>query len=983
MGENPTLKTRARQLALLDSATEMIKQFYEKVLPTQGVYGIGDSDSKQPRGKGWRNHYAKTLDEVYAIIEKIKSKGHDAYIALGTFENFSRVASNCIYHRSFFVDLDVGDEDKFKKGVGYLNKEDALTALNKFVSDAELPPPVLVDSGVGYHAYWPLIEHISAEEFLPYSEKFKALCIEKGLFIDPAATPADLARVLRFVGSFNHKTEPPSEVKIVSEEIYQYDFQSFKDYFNGELQELDTSPVDILALVPKGLDEDTKAFKKLDNFKESFSKIAVRSLEDNGCAQIADAIINSRTISRDKWAAVLTIAVHCEDGDEAIHELSKDYEKYDPDETYKTAHSFGGPRTCEWFEQNYPDKCNGCGHRGRITTPLILGRELRIATAPNQENPIRKQSSAQTLSELPGFLAPFVRGVNGGIYFTKPPSYDKKTKQKIESEPVLLFVNDIWPISRLHSRIDGECLVMRVTFPHDEPREFLLPINQGAEDLRKAVVANGALCVPNLAPLVSEYITKWGIYMQSISSAVDMRMQLGWTEDRNAFVIGSKEIRRDGSVRVSAPSPYIKGLSKHLHESGTYEKWRWCVDWLDKPGLEIQAFGLLVGFGSPLMSLTSTPGATVCLQGESGSAKSGSLYAALSLFGNPRDLSVYDATDNAMTGRYLALHSLTFGADDVGNKMKPEACISLVHKVSQGKAKLRMQASVNAEREYELMASLLALWTSNQDIYQKFSINNSNTDGEVARIIQFTKVDAPSWLKYNSALGTEIFDPLNHNYGFAGPMYVKELMRLGDLEVRARIEKWEKRFIEDFGSIAAYRFYNNAIAVSFAGGEIANNAGIINIDLERVYNKVVEALVNIRDNVAPLNRPDYPSMLSDFLGKNIQSVLVVEGKEVRMEPRGSLVARVDIEAGTLQVSKTEFRKYLATIQVSSANFEREMKYMFMDLEKKKPCLIEVKKTRLSSGWKHGLQLPPVSCYVFNTEIDDELFTMTDDTKSDS
>jgi hypothetical protein len=957
----------------------MIKQFYEKVLPTQGVYGIGDSDSKQPRGKGWRNHYAKTLDEVYEIIERIKKKRHDAYIALGTFENFSRVASNCIYHRSFFVDLDVGDEDKFKKGVGYLTKEDALKALDKFVDEAELPPPVVVDSGVGYHAYWPLTDDVPAGEFLPYGEKFKALCIEKGLFIDPAATPADLARVLRFVGSFNHKTEPPSEVKIISEDIPQYYFQEFKSYFDGGAEESTIPPSDILALVPKGLDEDTKAFKKLNNFKESFDKIAWRSLEGDGCAQIADAINNSRTISRDKWAAVLTIAVHCEDGEEAIHKLSEDYDKYDPEETRKTAHSFGGPRTCEWFEQNDPDKCGGCKHRGRIGTPLVLGRELRVATAPSKENSVREQQDTQTLSELPGLLRPFVKGVNGGIYHTKPPKYDSKTKQKIESEPTLLFVNDVWPISRLHSRIDGECLIMRVTFPHDKPREFLLPVNRSAEDLRQTFAANGALCVPNLAPLVSEYVTKWGIYMQSISSAVDMRMQLGWTEDRDVFVVGSKEIRRDGTVKISAPSPYIKGLSKHLYESGTYEKWRWCVDWFDKPGLEIQAFGLLVGFGSPLMSLTSTPGATVCLQGESGSAKSGSLYAALSLFGNPRDLSVYDATENAMTGRYLALHSLTFGLDDVGNKMKAEAFTPLVHKVSQGKAKLRMQASVNAEREYELMASLLALWTSNQDIYQKFSINNSNTDGEVARIIQFTKVDAPTWIKNDSILGKEIFDPFNQNFGFAGPMYVKELMRLGDPELRIYIEKWEKRFIQDFGSIAAYRFYNNTIAVCFAGGEIANKAGIISIDLDRVYNKVVEALVNIRDNVAPLNKPDYPSMLSDFLGKNIQNVLVVEGREVRMEPRGSLVARVDIETGTMQVSKTEFKKYLALLQVSSANFEREMKYTFLDLEKKKPCLVEVKKTRLSSGWKHGLQLPPVNCYVFNTEIPEELFAIPNDT----
>ena len=59
------------------------------------------------------------------------------------------------------------------------------------------------------------------------------------------------------------------------------------------------------------------------------------------------------------------------------------------------------------------------------------------------------------------------------------------------------------------------------------------------------------------------------------------------------------------------------------------------------PGLELHAFTMLTAFGSPLMHKTSTNGVTISLTGaDSGTGKSGSLYAANSVWGHGRDLSV-------------------------------------------------------------------------------------------------------------------------------------------------------------------------------------------------------------------------------------------------------------------------------------------------------------------------------------------------------
>ena len=51
--------------------------------------------------------------------------------------------------------------------------------------------------------------------------------------------------------------------------------------------------------------------------------------------------------------------------------------------------------------------------------------------------------------------------------------------------------------------------------------------------------------------------------------------------------------------------------------------------------------------------------------------------------------------------------------------MEGKSLSNLVHKISSGKAKIRMQASQNAEREHEMSASLIAVFTSNHSLYNK------------------------------------------------------------------------------------------------------------------------------------------------------------------------------------------------------------------------------------------------------------------------
>jgi len=945
----------------------MLKQFYEKALPTQGVYCITSIGTD----KKVSNKFAETLDGVFEQIEKFKSKQLNTFVALGTFDGYSRKADDCLFVRSFFIDLDVGAEKD------YQSKGDAHTALYKLVGETGLPDPVVIDSGGGVHAYWIMDEDIPKDIWKPAAEIFKTICLEH-IAIDPVVT-ADAARIMRAPETFNHKFDPPEPTSVVSDEIHVYSWMEFKSFLYGDLDEIIQSPrsqesEDILGSITKGIDEDTKAILKLDNFAKTFEVLAQKSVDDEGgCEQIKYALFNAETLDNPMWHAVISIAKFCDDGAIAIHDISKPYPGYTHEETEKVAARAPAPRTCEWFIDKYPSRCEGCQHRGKITSPIVLGKQFKPAPATNKEDAVWEVPNTKKVPDFPQYLYPYVRGENGGIYFVPPAKVDKKGA-KYQDDPVLILSSDLYPLTRMISPHDGECLQMRYELPHDGYRDFLLPMKSvyAKEAFKAITTSNGVLFASIHDQHLMNYIIKWGQYLQTTDKALQMRMQMGWTEERTSdnsnwdnrsFVIGKKEYTRSGEILDAPSSPFVRGLSKHLTQAGTFARWRESMDYLNKPQFELHAFASMCGFGSPLMPYTSTSGVTVSLTGRSGNAKTGAMYAGLSIFGHPKDLSVVGATDNGLTGRYLGLHSLMFGLDEVGDK-KPEELGQLIHNVSHGKAKIRMQGSVNAEREYEMSASLIAMLTNNHSVYGKLDSLKASPDGEAARLIEFL-IHRPELLNQDSKLGIYIFDAFRYNYGHAGPMYIKEIMRGGDNYVLDHIAAWDERFQKDFGSYAEYRFYQNLVGAAFGGGSIANEHNVTGYELERIYHHTVLAMIEIRDKVVKVNRTDYPSLLGDFINKNMGNILVLKDGKVTMEPRGQLVGRIVSEEGLLQVSKTEFKKFLSERQVSLREFEFDMR--------EKKILVDDKKGRLTTGWKSAISVDPAYLYWFKTQIPSELF----------
>lgn len=926
----------------------MRKEFYEKALPSQGLYCAAGID----RDGRTYHRFAESLGELDRYIDELQESELNVFVALNTFSQRSRKTDCALFCKTFFIDLDVDPENPKK----YSSKQEALAALDDFLKVTELPPPIRTDSGGGVHAYWILDKDVPSSEWKVYANKFKKLCLDH-LKIDPTVT-ADAARILRCPESLNYKKDPPSPTKFLDTDFHEWSYEEFKAYLGDEADKEESSIFDIL---PRGIDDDTKKIARIDNYETTFQEIAIKSLEGQGCAQIKYALTNSKTVSYDEWYSALGIARHCSDWETAIHLLSEDHEDYDREKTiWKANQTLNAPRSCDFFASNWPERCEGCQFKGRIRNPLGIGRKLVQAPTVEEvtkEDTVRVETNLKEIPIFPAFLKPFVRGKNGGIYYLPPAEIDDDGA-KIQPEAVLISTNDFFPIKRKYSHTAGEIYVVRIVMPH-ETREFDLPMEAfNSLDMFKKMLGKEGVTPLNQKhwTMLVDYMNKWAHYLQAQSAADIVRTQMGWAHDNKAFIIGAIEYDMDGVERKSATSPLVKSVAKMMEPRGSYEKWKACAHELNRPEFEMHAFAVGMAFGSPLMRFCTTKGMTFCYTGNTGSAKSGALIAAVSVFSSPPDMNVYKATENGFVMRALNLKNILLGIDEVKDK-DPKELSNLIHSVSQGKGKIRMQSNVTAEREQELTAAQIALWTSNDSMIDKLFASKRNPTGELARYMEY-RIPRPQFLDENPEWGEKTFDPFNVNSGWAGRDYIQHLITTPDADIELMIAKWRQRISQSaFGKNISYRFFENATAATFAGLEFARDFGIVEYDVERVFNVVMLESIKVKDKTSKDQNIDYEALVTEYFNNNHSGILIFNNGVSTTEIYGALRGRLELDTGHFYIPKQNFDEFLTiTCKVSTAEMSQVLttKGVLLGIEEKK---------RLSTGWKGGT-LNGIKCYVF-------------------
>lgn len=922
-------------------------EFLSLVLPPTGQYCVvGLKKDKKPR-----QIFVESIEEISGEADALVHSGYDAYYALASFvdPDEGRTVVNAQQLGSFFLDIDCGE------GKHYETQADGLAALRKFVADVGLPKPTsIVNSGRGLHVYWVPEQPLSKEDWKPLAESLKNLCDKHGLQADPAVT-SDVARILRIPETLNFKNpDAPLATKI----LYQNGRVSLT-----KLKEVipTIDPLDIPGSRPFIRQLDPMTMALMGNYQSKFKTILLKSLNGEGCEQIANAFRNQEVLEEPLWRAALSIAQHCSDGSVAIHKLSANHPEYSPETTVRKAGDTKGPYTCETFKKLNPSGCEGCTLK--VSSPIQIGREIVEASEEdNTVTHVEEVTNEPVTYTIPTYPFPFFRGKVGGVY-RRPDKDDEDGKEQ------LVYPYDFYVVKRIHDPDDGETLLLRLHLPKDGVREFILPMTSALskEKFINTVAQHGMAVLGKKQDLLMAYVTRWVEELQAMDKSEIARKQLGWVEDNSAFIVGDREILATGEVGYSPPTTATLPLIPIFRPKGDFHVWKDIVNAYARENMEPRAFAFFMGFGGPLMKFIGggmLDGFLLNLVSHgSGSGKTTILHAISSIYGMPKPLLLsYKDTHNHRMQRLGAMQSLTPVIDELTN-MEPKAMSNLVYDITSGKGKNRMSSKANVERLNHTTWQIPVVSSSNRRIKDALLTIKSFPEAELMRILEDEirpdPYDDPTWSKAH-------FGRLMSNYGHAIDPYIKYVAMNLPVVIEL-LNKVNERIDRAAGIKNTERFWSAGIAIGITGGIIAKNLGLHDIPIEPVIRHAVELIKNTRNS----NKEEFADAndhLGAFLQRHYHEILVINGKTDKRtgiemgpirEPKGQVTIRYEPDTKMLYVVNRAWRDDCGKLFLSYEDT--------LNPYRKSKALLGLKKKRMLAGTVAGGS-DGVSALCFDTSL---------------
>lgn len=900
------------------------------VQPEQGWYAVvgikGESRQQEivetrEEFDEWVQHFQRTKRNVFFGVAKYK-------------DGSSRKKDNVLAAKAFWLDIDCGP------GKEYDTQTEAIDALRDFCKSVGLPKPILVNSGRGVHAYWPLTEQVTRDEWEPVAKRLKEVCATQGLLVDNSCV--EIARILRVPGTMNFKGDTPVPVSVIHVgKPVAYD--TFRKTLGVKEQP---------ALMPRsGRGLSPLAQQLRDNIQSSFTRIMKRG--DGGCAQLNSCYEERETLSEPRWFDALSVAKFCKDRDKAVHRLSADHPDYDPDKTEQKLKHIVGPHTCDVFESNNPGGCTGCPHKGKIKSPISLGKFIEEATEEDNTFEDEAVNGMVTVYKVPEYPFPYARGKNGGIY-RKPDGE--------EAEPMLVYPYDLYVVKRMRDPNEGGVVLLRSHTPKDGVEEFTIPNSKITEptEVRKELARRDILLGRKQFDMLVDYIIRSYQELRHKRKAEQMRNQFGWADGDNKFIVGDREISVEGTYH-SPPSSVTKVLTDHMVPTGTLEKWQEVFNLYGRRGLEGAAFAAATAFGAPLLKFSGQRGAIINLVNtNSGTGKTTTLHMCNSVWGHPEKLCAKkDDTFNSKVFKIGVLCTLPVTFDEMSNT-EPKQLSELAYLITQGTGKDRMKASSNELRMNLTSWQTIALCSSNHSFYEKLEFLKDTPQGEMMRIIEYS-------LGYSDAIDTEtgkqMFDhQLLENYGHAGDIYARYLV--------SNFEEVKKLYLAVQNTLDTHlkltqreRFWSATVAANIAGIKIANHIKLIDWDLAAIFKWACDMIRTLRNDTVPPIDVDN-EVLGHFLLSHMDNILIVnDGVDRRskmqqvplLEPRQEVMVRYEPDTEKVYISVPAFRRYCSQRNIGYRETIKKLK--------ERGVYIKSDQKRMTKGMK--MNVPPVQAMILD------------------
>jgi hypothetical protein len=265
------------------------------------------------------------------------------------------------------------------------------------------------------------------------------------------------------------------------------------------------------------------------------------------------------------------------------------------------------------------------------------------------------------------------------------------------------------------------------------------------------------------------------------------------------------------------------------------------------------------------------------------------------------------------------------------------------------------------EREQAFVTKLIGIVTTNTDPRDLMEMFKGDTNAEQLRYFQpdIVKPMVPGY-ELTAERGIHMFENLKSHYGHAGPIFIKELLRIGPKSFVNRIRSRYLSMAERYTQNAEYRYLSNMLAGCEEAGIICKRLGLLDWDVERImnvvgkeYEKFIAGKTYEQDNKAE-------SMLGDFINRNIKNALIMRDNKWVSEPHLALYITANVDENVMWISCSAVKDYLKLQRLAPKWFETELQ--------KQGILKEKVKKQMAAGWKTAFGSTNVYAYRIEMPI---------------
>lgn len=839
--------------------------FLARLWPTEGVLFIA---TPAPSGHGYIHTPCSTPAQAASYAARFDAEGRDVFFALSSFHaakvdnpNWTegstvaryryRVGENAKLTRAFWLDLDV---DPVKEG-RYPSQSEAAVALKAFVTITGLPVPMVVSSGYGLHAYWPLAEAVPCDQWQTAADQLKALTLRLGLKADQSRT-SDRTSVLRVPGTHNYKH---GAVKLVNL-LVDGGITSF-DAFTRILTTNGCAPKEAKQHAPQYAEfDDLEPNLVKREFAPSFEAGIVL-----GCAQFSHLKETGGNVAQPYWYAGLQLLRHVEGGEALKYAYSDGHPGFSEEETdtkwQQLADKNIGPTSCGHFKDVNPTGCDGCVHVGKLKSPIQLGRD---APAEAQPEPVSEPVKFAPTGVQP--IPPYARTAEGVVILDPTAHNDDGTPVR-----TIIYPNDLYGVCQIADEQQGHCTVFEYVLPHQQPKQFIFPnsAQHDKKEISNRLGHEGIVIPTHLIAKVTNYMIMYINEIQKFAAAQKHYAQMGWHADDTCFISGINEYHNDGSVKAVGVSGAISQSTKSLHAKGDLAVWKEVFNTYAKPGFEPYAFAALTAFGAPIFKFTGHEGVLLNMVGETGSGKTTVLRVINSVYGHPKGVTMNKGdTPMSFQRRMGVYNNLPIVLDEVTN-IEADELSTICYGITAGRGRHRLKPD-GTERENLTSWQTIVASTSNTNLSDVLAAYKSNSSPEAMRLFEYT-INQKNLLTKAEAM--QRFPLLDDNYGMAGHLYLRYITKhLG--QIKKLLAEHTGVFDTRAEAPTRERYWSALVVSNYIGGCLAKELGLHDYDMNRLWDWAVDMVRAMRRTVAG-NVTDPISTLSGFLNRSHMNTLFV------------------------------------------------------------------------------------------------------------